>query len=391
MINRFLVSRDDSIYQAWPDLTLTRSGRLVCVFSECTHHFDRSYTRIVYVISDDSGRTWSKKKPLSAPLHKKQISDPNWNCARISALQDGRLVVIVDRMAGEKEGAGVSGEQSNWLWYSMDEGDSWTGPHETPVYGIVPDQIIEITKGKYAGRWLTTAHQARFYKGQQTWKQQCWYTDDQGKLWEGPFLVASDSKLQLCEGSILPLPTGELVCFMRENSGQGLDASKVISRDGGRTWEGLTPFPLPGCHRPVAGLLQSGKVLISYRFLQGGGPHGWGTQNFFAALTDVESCLAPNRAQAHARLMPLDFDRSPRADLGYSGWVQFPNGEIYIVNYIVDDAPKAQIRGYALKESDFGINPGAEETEDKRISSSQVLTPNNMSSSPRKQIEVTTP
>ena len=42
--------------------------------------------------------------------------------------------------------------------------------------------------------------------------------------------------------------------------------------------------------------------------------------------------------------MPVDFDRSPVADLGYSGWVQFEDGEIYIVNYIVDDAPKAQIR-----------------------------------------------
>ena len=51
--------------------------------------------------------------------------------------------------------------------------------------------------------------------------------------------------------------------------------------------------------------------------------------------------------------MPIDFDRSPVSDLGYSGWVQFEDGEIYIVNYIVDDAPKAQIRGYSLTENDF--------------------------------------
>ena len=49
----------------------------------------------------------------------------------------------------------------------------------------------------------------------------------------------------------------------------------------------------------------------------------------------------------------MDFDRSPLSDTGYSGWVQFEGGEIYVVNYIMDDATKAQIRGYALRMEDF--------------------------------------
>ena len=54
--------------------------------------------------------------------------------------------------------------------------------------------------------------------------------------------------------------------------------------------------------------------------------------------------------------MPLDFDRSPKSDTGYSGWVQFPDGEIYIVNYIVDDAyDSAQIRGYSLRPEAFAL------------------------------------
>jgi len=35
--------------------------------------------------------------------------------------------------------------------------------------------------------------------------------------------------------------------------------------------------------------------------------------------------------------------------------VQYDDGEIYVVNYIVDDAPKAYIRGYAFREEDFGL------------------------------------
>ncbi|OPZ86640.1 MAG: hypothetical protein BWY76_00850 [bacterium ADurb.Bin429] len=94
--------------------------------------------------------------------------------------------------------------------------------------------------------------------------------------------------------------------------------------------------------------------MITHRFMQGGkGWVGTWTQNFFAALTDVESAKATERKDQWSRILPVDFDRSPHSDLGYSGWVQFPDGEIYIVNYIVDDWPRGQIRGYSLRESDF--------------------------------------
>ncbi|MGD2175451.1 MAG: sialidase family protein [Candidatus Brocadiaceae bacterium] len=351
MIERFIVSRDDDIYEAWPDVALTDSGRLICVFSECTHHGDRTYTRIMACTSEDRGRTWSAKRPLTEPLRGDPQKQTYWNCPRISALSDGRLAFVVDRTC--RDGA-VYAEQANWLWLSGDEGETWDGPHRTPVEGIVPDQLIELHRGPHAGRWVLSAHAKLGEPQEPTWAERCWTSDDRGATWSGPHTIASEPGLRLCEGSVLELPGGELVCFMRENSGIGLDAFKSISRDGGRTWEGPRQMPLPGCHRPVAGMLQSGKVMITYRFMQGGkGWLGWWTQNFFAALTDVESCLAPCRAEAHARIMPVDFDRSTQSDTGYSGWVQFPDGEMYVVNYIVDDAPMAHIRGYAFREDAF--------------------------------------
>ena len=84
---------------------------------------------------------------------------------------------------------------------------------------------------------------------------------------------------------------------------------------------------------------------------------GWGqvTQNVFATFFDEETALAKERGEQHVRIMPLDYDRSPIADLGYTGWVQFPDGEIYVANYIVDDAPVAQIRGYSFYLEDILI------------------------------------
>jgi sialidase-1 len=237
---------------------------------------------------------------------------------------------------------------------------NWEGPHLTPVVGIVPDQVVELRQGTRAGRWLLAAHTVIKENGERLWLERCWYSDDQGQRWRGPQVIAAAPGLQLCEGSIVELPGGELVCFLRENSGQGLDAFKCISLDGGLTWEGPFEMPIPACHRPVAGVLHNGLVLVTHRYMQGGkGWVGWWTQNFFAALTDVESCLAHTREQAHTRILPVDFDRHLESDTGYSGWVQFPDGEIYVVNYILDDAPKAQIRGYSLDMRDFWLRERA--------------------------------
>ena len=341
-IEKFSISNDPAFYEAWPDVALTKSGKLVCVFTECTHHGDRSYTRIMLTESTDDGRTWTVKRPLTEGTKGLPYS---YNCARISALSDGKLAVIVDRVpaTGEKDDS----KAVNVLYFSADEGKTWSPAVETPLRGIVPDKLRELD----TGRWIVSAHYA--VKGHLT--QFCRYSDDRGGTWSEEIMMAFDKRYQLCEVSILPLGGGKLVAFMRENSGLGYDCIKTMSYDNGGSWGPLVEFPLPGCHRPVAGKLRDGRIFITYRFMQGG--KGWlgaWTQNFFAALTDESSALAVRRSDAWTRIIPIDYDRSPYSDLGYSGWVELADGSVYIVNYIVDDAiDKGQIRGYRLKLEDF--------------------------------------
>ena len=83
-MQKFTVSRDDTIYEAFPDVTLTPSGTLVCVFAECTHHGDRSYTRVMLATSTDRGRTWSPKRPLTEATQ----GHPFYNCPRITQLRE---------------------------------------------------------------------------------------------------------------------------------------------------------------------------------------------------------------------------------------------------------------------------------------------------------------
>ena len=342
-ISKYTISNDSSIYEAWPDVVLTASGKLVCVFSECIHHGDRSYTRLMLTTSTDRGRTWSAKRPVTEGTKGLPYY---YNCARITRLSDNRLAITVDRVSHDKSEDDYKAAVV-LIYYSDNEGETWMEPVETPLHGIVPDKLLELP----TGRLIIAAH----HKMDGKLTQYMHYSDDGGKNWSPRITVAHSPEFNLCEVSMLPMGHSCIAAFMRENSFIGLDCKKVISHDNGETWGPIIDLPLPGCHRPTAGFLNNGDILITYRFMQGGrGGWGHGTQNLFAALLDRDSILAEKRSDSFARILPIDYDRSPYADLGYSGWVQFPDGEIYIVNYIVDDAwDKGQIRGYSLSLDEF--------------------------------------
>ncbi len=330
-IEKFTVSNDENIYEAWPDLVQTESGKLICVFSECEHHLNRKNARLVICESRDRGRTWSAKRPLTD----KAKDGKFFNCARISRLRDGRLAILCDRILGDENTA-----SELYLWYGDGEGISWQAPIKLPFYGIVPDKLLELD----SGRTIISAH----FKGRKTGKleQYLWYSDDGGRSWSERVTVAASPEYNLCEASILDCGDGVLVAFLRENSRKGCDILKVISRDAGEHWSEIYATDMSCGHRPVSGFLKDGGVMVTYRFIPAA------TQNVFAAFLSKEAALSAERGAHRSRVMPLDYDRNPSPDLGYTGWTQFADGEIYVVNYIKDDSEKAHIRGYSFRPED---------------------------------------
>ena len=342
-MQKYIVSRDDSLYEAFPDLVKTDSGRLICVYTECAHHGNRDLSRIVFRTSDNRGKSWSSVHALT----ERRSDSQYYNCARISRLHDGRIVISCDYISGEK----LTDTREIKLWFSSDDGESWSEPMIIPgAHAIMPDKLIELK----SGRWLIAAHSPSETTGKLT--EYLWYSDDKGKTWSERVTVVSDPRYNLCEASLLEVEPDAVVAYLRENSWMGYDCFKTISRDGGLTWNGVYNVPLPGCHRPTAGLLKDGRILITYRFMQGGS--GWlgsWTQNTFGALMSRESALVEKRNEQSARIFPIDFDRSSVSDTGYTGWAQFDDGEIYVVNYMVDDAPKAFIKGSSFRAEDYLI------------------------------------
>lgn len=90
--------------------------------------------------------------------------------------------------------------------------------------------------------------------------------------------------------------------------------------------------------------------MVTYRYIP------YRQQNVFAGFIRKEDLLKTDR-QYNVRIMPLDYDRSAAPDLGYTGWTQFDDDEIYVVNYIKDNAQKAQICGYSFYPSDVMLPP----------------------------------
>ena len=337
-IQKFTVSRDENICHAWPDIVLTRSGKLICVFSECVGHLDRSLERLMICESTDRGRSWTQKKPLTEKGEKTNF----FNCPRISRLDDDSLVIICDKVQGIL-GRPETQTNEQYVWFGDAEGESWSEPVVLPFKGIVPDKFKRISNH----RIIVSAHTKNEHSGKL--EQYLWYSDDNGKSWSDRVTVASDPNYNLCEASIIEVSENTLVALLRENSYCGYDIKKTISFDGGESWSAVYPTPLVAGHRPTAGYLKDGRVFVTYRFIPRGTSLG-----LFCSILNKEELLKTD-ADVYVRTMQLDHDRNPNPDGGYSGWVQFDDGEIYVVNYIKDDAQKSYIRGYSLYPEDMII------------------------------------
>ncbi len=341
MIQQHTVSRDDSVYECFPDITKTKSGKLICVFRESNHHADLNNSRLVLTESLDNGKTWSSKKGLT----EKRDAAYAYNCPRISCMDDGELIVICDKLNRTiKEDSLVDCEQH--IFRSHDDGKTWSGPEILPFAGIVPDKYLVLSNGRH----IFGIHRRNSETKRLT--QYAYYSDDRGKNWT-EVVIASDECFELCEVSIIEAEPSILIAFMRENSGLGYSCKKAISHDFGTTWEGIYDTNIDCCHRPVVNRCANGMYLMTYRYMQGGkGWFGSWTQNLFGAFFDHNSLLATTRKEHGIRVFPIAYDRSLKSDMGYSGWVELEDGRFYVVNYLLDDAPLAQIRGYEFTWDD---------------------------------------
>lgn len=340
------VSAEPNIYKMIPDLARCDDGTMVCAYRESLIHGRWPWNRVAMNISKDGGYNWRPKKIIA------DIPDQNtgggWNTPRLLSLGGRNLLMVCDWCPPNEQEYTPRGKL--FSWHSTDAGDTWSDPVETPIKARICPSLFRSRSGKiFLGidGWDGT-----------TWCVDLWTSEDNGVSWQGPTTISDSTTLHLNESTFCQLDDGTIICYIREDVEQQC-AWKAISTDDGATWNGPFRTDMLACiGRPQAGVLRSGEVVIFYGF-------GTAPRLLLLHAEDQKRAADPdctkNANKGHLspdfRRFFVDHDRSVHPDGAYSGWVQLPNGEIYLVQYIVDDAPMAFIRSYRISRSDWILSP----------------------------------
>ena len=157
-----------------PDIIALPSGRYLLIYSDVDAHWSLKDQVLTLLASDDQGATWFKHRELDrAELAR---GDERLVTPRLSRLNDGRLVVIVDH--DDDSHFHEDQPPGNWLYWSEDNGDTWT-PAQTDsgIGGFEPDRVIDLPGGSLG----VTAHLMRGES--QEFAQALWTSADGGKRW----------------------------------------------------------------------------------------------------------------------------------------------------------------------------------------------------------------
>lgn len=356
------VIRNDYVWQGHPDVALFNE-QIFVVYRQSDSHKTASETKIQLTRSPQDEISFSEPTTLA-------VSEDRYNCPRLCVLDDV-LYVVCDKVAASQDFIGAENRTLGTticLWRTHN-GETWEGPLETNVTGIVPDRIIKTHDGRYLLATHTKSYLPAWSKGEELLEieeeidkdafirrwgyliQSVWISSNPEGPW-GQYVLGSQEGLNFCEASIFVFDGAskfQYVAMMRENSGLGHPSFYCVSRDG-QLWSKPKPTRMFGCHRPVCGVLRSGYVLTTYREASHIFSHGYWAKNTFACLS------SPGEVRNNFRksiILPLDHDRSKKSDGGYTGWIQLPDTSIFVVNYITDDAPKPYIKWYRFTQDYF--------------------------------------
>lgn len=344
------IARDDYRYEAFPDVCRLRGDGLLCAYRESDYH-GASTSRLVLIESRDRGRTWTNQRQIDVTLSIREDRSV-WNNPRLVRLADGRIVATLDIHFLEDGGVRGIGSlycHQTWLSFSEDDGKTWTERHLTAVEGIGPSRVVPRTEN----HWLmaNTHSLGRFPDATRV---EVVHSYDGGLTWPISALGAEQEGFQHEEPALVDLPDGRVLMVMREDQHTNRPSHYVISEDEGYVWSTPRQGPFYG-DRPTGGVLQSGRLLFTYRNVEpapgettmkeGRNPGTWAWLGDMAGLTG---------SGGESRFLELERDPCGRfGDYGYSGWVQFDDGEIFCAYHHRDEAPKSYIRGCWFREDDF--------------------------------------
>lgn len=253
------------------------------------------YTHIMVAYSSNGGRTWEGHRSISC----RNIWEHHsiWVAPQLSRLRDGRLVIICDlgHRASRDNWPPLTKWQEcpprgmwNFLFWSNDNGRTWSEPVECDKVGGEPGYIVELNDGTLLYTRTESARSELLKDGPLPWgdiyyRNRAVFSDDGGESWHRTSLITDAPFQGDCETGIVELEPNQLLAVTRIGFGGGRFGQPsrfVRSQDGGRTWGAGTLSPIYG-QRVIVRKLQSGKLLATYR-------NRWGTPASYAFVWDPD-------------------------------------------------------------------------------------------------------
>ncbi len=281
----------DGWYYSVAGVAATKTG-LVATYRRSDFHTAVS-TDIMVTYSTD-GKNWSGHHSIAHGdvWNQKGV----WIAPQLTALGDGRLVIICDwgNRTSQQDWPMLSQWQqdnrgmSNHLFWSHDDGKTWTGPHKIDDLGGEPGYITELENGNLIYTRTRSKKTDKLWDAPMPWGDIYYLNEsvrstDGGKTWEPPVIIADDPYFGDCEVGTVNLEGDKLLAITRVGMGGGAfkqPSRFVYSYDGGQSWENPQLSPIYA-QRPIVRKLQSGKLLAVYR-------NRWGTPGTYAFLFDPE-------------------------------------------------------------------------------------------------------
>lgn len=288
--SKVIIAKDSNWYQGFTGVAVTK-GVLVAAYLRTDQHL-RNTTDIMVARSEDGGRTWMDHKSIAHS----NVNEHGavWVAPELNRLRDGRLVLICD-LGNRKPGQELpvlaiwqSKERgmSNHILISEDAGRTWTGPRKVDDVGGEPGRVHELSNGTFVYTRTDSKPTKEIKNPVAPWgpiyyKSTAVFSDDQGETWNRTAALTDDPLVGDCEVDLVELAPGRLMAVTRigdAGSRYGQPSRFVYSNDYGRTWSKPVLSPIYA-HRPIPGLLKSGKVLITFR-------NQWGTTGSYAVVLD---------------------------------------------------------------------------------------------------------
>lgn len=262
---------------------------LVCMYRKTDSH-TAVISEITVCRSTDKGRTWRDHRTVSRS--DVWTTGGLWVAPQMSRLKDGRLVIIADfgkRTAGQ-DWAMLSQWQkpdrgmSNHLFWSLDNGRTWSAPQRIDDIGGEPGFIAELFDGTLIYTRTESLSTSAIWNPPAPWggiyyRNVAVFSDDGGRTWDRKVTISDEPLQGDCETGVVEIARRHLLAVTRVGLGSGQFGQPsrfIYSRDNGRTWNDKRLSPIYG-HRPIVRRLRSGNFLVTYR-------NHWGTPATYALV-----------------------------------------------------------------------------------------------------------